>query len=350
MDRGYDTRHIATVSVSLQGTTRQAAALAYFEDVLEKLRRIPDVRSVTATDFLPLDATMFLGGPFGLDGRPAKENSMIVPVMPDYFQTMGGRVLYGREISVAEVRNDAKVAVVNERFAAEFGSPQDALGHEVTLGRQPPRKIVGVAKDMDYNGGMFDANSMQIFVPANKPGAFYPTFAARVDGSAEDFLVKMRDAVQSVDDQVPVFGAKTMEERLARALLRPRFYTTVALCFAGFALILAVIGVYGVVAYAVSQRTQEMGIRMALGTTALRLRSTVLSQGLLPVVLGSLPGIVCAQLAGRFLESLIAGAKPVDLELSILTVAVLLIIASTSIWAATRRIAVLDIMEILRST
>jgi putative ABC transport system permease protein len=349
MDRGYDTRHIATVSVSLQGTTRQAATLAYFEDVLQKLRGIPGVRIVTATDFLPLDAAMFLGGPFGLDGRPATENSMIVPVMPDYFQTMGGRVLYGREISAAEVRDDTKVAVVNERFASEFGSPRDALGHQVTLGKQPPRKIIGVAKDMDYNAGMFDANSLQIFVPASKPGAFYPTFAARVDGRAEDFLAKMRDTAQLVDDQVPVFGAKTMEERLARALLRPRFYTTIALCFAGFALILAVIGVYGVVSYAVSQRTHEMGIRMALGTTALRLRGTVLSQGLLPVLWGSLPAIACAQLAGRFLESLISGAKPVDLELSILSVALLLIIASASIWAATRKIAALDIMEILRS-
>jgi ABC-type lipoprotein release transport system permease subunit len=202
---------------------------------------------------------------------------------------------------------------------------------------------------MDYNGGMFDANSMQIFVPANKPGAFYPTFAARVDGNAEDFLAKMRDAVQSVDDQAPVFGAKTMEERLARALLRPRFYTTIAVCFAAFALILAVIGVYGVVSYAVSQRTQEMGIRMALGTSSFTLRRTVLSQGLLPVVLGSLPGIVCAQLAGRFLGSLVAGAKPPDLELSILSVGFVLMVATTSIWAATRRISALDIMDILRS-
>jgi putative ABC transport system permease protein len=222
MDRGYDTRHVATVSVSLQGTTRQAEPLAYFEEALERLRRIPGVQSVTATDFLPLDATMFLGGPMGLDGRPAKENVMMVPVLPDYFQTMGGRILYGREISAAEVRNDTQVAVVNERFASEFGSAEEALGHEVTIGRAR-RRIVGVVKDMDYKAGMFDANSMQIFIPGHKPGAFYPIFAARVDGRAEDFLAKMRATVESVDDQVPVFGATTMEARLARALLRPKF-------------------------------------------------------------------------------------------------------------------------------
>ena len=97
--------------------------------------------------------------------------------------------------------------------------------------------------------------------------------------------------VKSLCRNRPASWAHTMEERLARALLRRRFYTTVALCFAGFAVTLAVIGVYGVVSYAVSQRAQEMGIRMALGTTAAKLRGTVLWQGLLPVALGSFPGL-----------------------------------------------------------
>jgi putative ABC transport system permease protein len=347
MDRGYDTKHVATVSVALQGTTRQAGALAYFEEALERLRKIPGVRSATATDFLPLDASMFMGGPFGLDGRRASENSMIVPVMPDYFQTMGGRVLFGREISAAEVRGDAKVAVVNERFAREFGPPDEALGHKVTLGRTS-RTIVGVVKDMDYDAGLFDANSTQIFVPGSSPGAFYPTFAVRVDGSAETYLKMIQDAIVSVDAQVPVFGAKTMGERLALALVRPKFYNTLAACFAGFAVLLAVIGIYGLVSYAVSKRAQEMGIRMALGTTALSLRARALGHGLGPVVAGCLPGIAIAMSTGRLIESLMQGAKPVDFGVSIISVALVLLVASISIWIATRKISKLDVMEILR--
>jgi putative ABC transport system permease protein len=348
LDRGYDTEHVATVSVALQGTTRQAGALGYFDEALEQLRRIPGVRSATATDFLPLDASMFLGGPATLDGRRASENAMIVPVMADYFQTVGGHVLFGREISEAEVRGDVKVAVVSERFAREFGPPEDALGHRVALGRRDTRTVVGVVKEMDYAAGIFDANSMQIFVPASAPGAFYPTFAVRVNGDAEIYLKKIQDAVQSVDAQVPVFGAKTMGERLELALLRPKFYNTVAACFAGFAVMLAVMGIYGLVSYAVSQRQQEMGIRLALGTTSLNLRARALGQGLLPVAIGCIPGIVLAIFAGRLVESLMQGARPIDVGMSMFSAGLVLMVASASIWIATRRIEKLDVMDILR--
>src|SRR6201999_1936691 len=119
------------------------------------------------------------------------------------------------------------------------------------------RTIVGVVRDMDYNAGVFDANSMQIFIPSHTPGAFYPTFAIRVDGDAQSYLTRVRDAVQSVDNQVPVFGAKTMHDRLSEVLVRPRVYSALALSFAGFAMLLAVIGVYGLVSYAVSEKSQE---------------------------------------------------------------------------------------------
>jgi putative ABC transport system permease protein len=349
MDRGYDTQHVATVSVSLEGTTRKNAPLVYFEQVLERIRAIPGVRSATATDFLPLDATMFLGGPFGLDGRPARENSMVVPVQPDYFETMGGRILAGREITREEVRADAKVAVVNERFASNFGAPADVLNHSITIGRAAPRKVIGVVKDMDYDAGIYDANSFEIFVPGHNPGGFYPTFAIRADSNAQQYAAKLRDVVASVDSQVVVFGAKTMEQRLAQTLVRPRFFSTGAVSFAVFAVLLAVIGIYGLVSYAVAQSSRELGIRMALGTTPLHLRGSVLGHGLIPVVLGSLPGIMGAMLASRYLGSLIAGTKPVDLPISALAIGFVILVAATSIWIASRKISRLDVMEILRA-
>jgi ABC-type antimicrobial peptide transport system permease subunit len=123
----------------------------------------------------------------------------------------------------------------------------------------------------------------------------------RVDGRAEDHLAAIRDTIQSVDPQVPVFGVKTMEQRLDEVFANPKFYRTAIWTFAGFALLLAVIGIYGIVSYAVVQRTQEMGVRMALGTTPVRLRGMLLRQGLLMVVAGAIPGIAGAQLIGRFL-------------------------------------------------
>jgi predicted lysophospholipase L1 biosynthesis ABC-type transport system permease subunit len=237
---------------------------------------------------------------------------------------------------------------VNERFAAGFGAPQDVVGHQLTIGRDAPWKIVGVVHGMEYETDPTLANSNQVFIPSETPGSFFSTFVARVDG-AEDHLVAIRDTIQSVDPLVPVFGAKTMEQRLDEIFARPKFYRTAVWIFAGFALLLAVIGIYGIVSYAVVQRTHEMGVRMALGTTPARLRGMLLRQGLLMVAAGAIPGIAGARLTGRFLETLIDGAKPVDIIASVGLVMFLALIASVSIWAASRRIATLDIVAILRA-
>ncbi len=230
---------------------------------------------------------------------------------------------------------------------ANSGGLADAVGREVALGNDPPWKIVGVVKGMDYMTE--GANANQIFVPAQSPGGFFSTFVVRVDGRAEDRLAMIRDAIQSVDPQVPVFGVKTMEQRMADALARPQFYRTAVFCFAAFALLLAVIGVYGIVSYAVAQRTHEMGVRMALGTTPARLRMGLVRQGLIPIAAGAIPGIAAAILSGRLLESLVDGAKPVNAATYAASVLFLAEIAAMGIWAATRPIARLDIMEILRT-
>jgi putative ABC transport system permease protein len=351
IDRGFDVQGVVTAGVSLDGTTYELEKhrLPYFEDVLDRIRGLPGVRAASATEFLPLYASAFVGGPFGLDGRPAGRNSTLVPVLSGYFQTMGGRILYGREFTEAEVRSVARVAVVNERFAAGFGAPQDALNRQLTIEGDDPRKIVGVVKGMEYETDPTTANGNEVFIPSSTPGSFFSTFVVRVDGRAEDHLAAIRDTIQSVDPQVPVFGVKTMQQRLDEVFAEPKFYRTAVWTFAGFALLLAVIGIYGIVSYAVVQRTQEMGVRMALGTTPVRLRSMLLRQGLLMVAAGAIPGIAGAQLTGRFLESLMDGAKPIGLAASAGLGLLFAIVAAASIWSATRRIAGLDIIAILRS-
>jgi ABC-type antimicrobial peptide transport system permease subunit len=273
----------------------------------------------------------------------------MIPVLSGYFEAMGGRILYGREFTAAEVRSGAKVAVVNQRFALEFGAPADAIGRQLTIGREAPWKIVGVVKGMEYETDPTTANGNQVFVPSATPGSFFSTFVVRVDGRAEDHLAAIRDAIQSVDPQVPVFSVKTMQQRFDEVFASPRFYRTAVWIFAGIALLLALIGIYGIVSYAVVQRTQEMGVRMALGTTPVRLRGMLLWQGLLMVAAGAIPGIAGARLTGRFLESLMDGAKPIGLAASAGLVLLFALIASASIWSATRSIARLDITSILRS-
>jgi putative ABC transport system permease protein len=350
IDRGFDCSGLATVNVALEGTTHQTdpSRLGYFQEALARVRRLPGVRSASATEFLPLYATGFIGGQFRMNGRPAAESSMLVPILPDYFRTMGGRILWGREFTDSEVRDNTTVAIVNERFAGEFGAPRDALGGEIAIGNDPPLRIVGVVKSMDYMTE--GANGNQIFIPDNSPGgSFFSTFVVRVNSRAEDLLPMVRDTIQSVDREVPVFGVKTMDQRLADALARPQFYKTAVLCFAAFALLLAVIGIYGIVSYTVAQRTHEMGIRMALGTTPARLRVTLLRQGLIPIAGGAILGIAGAALSGRLLESLVEGARSLNATAYAASVLFIAFIAAIGIWMATRPIARLDIVEILRS-
>jgi predicted permease len=350
IDRGYDVRQVVTVNVSLDGTTHQLdkRELPYFEQVLDRIRHLPGVRAASATEFLPLYASAFVGGPFGLDGRPAARSSKMISVMGEYFRTMGTRILYGREFTDAEVHSGARVAVVNQRFAAGFGAPQDAIGHQLT-NESDRWTIVGVVKGMEYETDPTTAHGNEVFIPSTNPGSFFSTFVVRVDGRAEDRVAEVRDVIQSVDPQVPVFGAKTMEQRLEDIFASPEFYRTAVWFFAGFALLLAVIGIYGIVSYAVAERTHEMGIRLALGTTPVRLRGVLLRQGLLMIVASAIPGIAGAQLSGRFLETLIDGAKPIGLGMSAGLIFLLALVASTSIWSASRRIATFDIMAILRS-
>jgi putative ABC transport system permease protein len=348
IDRGFDRSGLATVNVSLEGTTHQtdASRLSYFEEALARVRRLPGIQTASATEFLPLYADAFIGGRFRVNGRLAAKASMVNPVLPDYFRAMGGHILWGRELTDAEVRNNARVAIINERFASEFGAPANAVGSEF-VNDDEHWKIIGVVTTMDYMTE--GADSYEAFVPDRSPGSFFSTFVVRVNGRAEDRLAMIRDTIQSVDRDVPVFGVKSMEQRLADLLARPDFYRTAVLCFTAFALLLVVMGVYGIVSYTVARRTREMGIRLALGTTPERLRARHLWQGLVPIAGGAIPGIAGAVLSSRLLESIVEGAESVNAATYAACVLFIAFVAALGIWLATRPIARLEILEILRT-
>ena len=153
--------------------------------------------------------------------------------------------------------------------------------------------------------------------------------------------------MQAVDPKVPVFNIRTMDERLDAVLARPRFYTTTLIFFGGLALLLAVIGLYGIVSYGVQQRTREMGIRLALGTTPGRLRGAVLRQTFTIIAAGAVAGTLLTSLFGRYLESLVHGALS-SADTVALSVALLALTATCAVWSATRHIARLDIADVLR--
>ncbi|HEX5424796.1 MAG TPA: ABC transporter permease [Candidatus Acidoferrales bacterium] len=350
-DRGYNVKGIATVSVSLDDTTYQSGdrQLPYFEEVLERLRRLPGVLSVSATEFLPLYAKGFIGGSFGIDDHPAERNSMMVPVFADYFETMGGRILYGREFNDAEVRSDAKVAVVSEGFAASFGEPSHAIGRRLTNAGGSSWQIVGVVKGMNYGTEPTLVKQFQVFIPPTHPGIFpAATIVARVDAPAVSRLAAIRDTIRSADPRVPVFNAKTTQQRLDEIFVHQRFYRFTIWAFTGFALLLILVGTYGLLSYTVARRTSEIGVRVALGATRSNIGRMVLGQAFLTVFVGILSGAPLIFWVKRLAASLM-GSAPGSLTAPIAFGSVaILVVALLAAYIPARRAMQVDPMVALR--
>ena len=357
IDRGFTADGVVTASVALDGTVRDKPGLRlqYFEEVLDRLRRLPGVRSASSTEFLPLLSGKFIGGPYAFDGHRSAPGTgtSVIPIMADYFAATGGHVLYGREFTDAEVRSNANVVLVNETFARLWLAPADAVGHTVRGPDGTVRRVVGVVRNLDFMGqyisDVFDVNPPETFVPAYNPGGFDSTFVVKVEGRPENHVAEIRAALLSVDRGVPVYGVETMQQRMDRAFTRPKFCRTALVFFAGFGLLLALIGVYAVVSYAVTQRTHEMGVRLALGTTPTRLRARFVREGLAAVVIGILGGTACAVNAGKLLGRLIEGATAFDVVTHIVATISICLVSAASIWIATRRIASMDVVGILRA-
>jgi predicted permease len=346
IDNGFDVQSIASMSISLTGTGYEGEARrAYYQDVMRRVREVPGVTAASATESLPLHVDTFSGFAFQLDhAGPKSTLTHLARIAPDFCKAIRCAVIAGREFTDEDLGSNERVAVVSDEFARQFGESAAAVGRHLTAERWPSIRIIGVTKGVRPYG---PAHSPQptVYLPSRAPDEL--TLVIAVAGAARDRIGVIREAVQAVDPRVPVFNIRTMDERLDAVLARPRFYTTTLIFFGGLALLLAVIGLYGIVSYGVQQRTREMGIRLALGTTPGRLRGAVLRQTFSIIAAGAVAGALLTALFGRYLQSLVHGALS-SADTVALSVALLALTATCAVWSATRHIARLDIAAVLR--
>jgi predicted permease len=356
-DIGFRADHLVTVGLSLAGTREasESRQQEYYRDTLDRLRAVPGVESAAAVDFLPLDANSFMGARlFTEDGR---ETSPVVigKVTADYFRTMATQIVYGREF----VRSDAKeseetekVVILTEGVAKEIAEGSAVIGRKIRLRNlrkgQEQFTIVGVARPVRYRGPEWPGTE-EVFFPFDRYYANFATFVARVRGDAKDSLAPCRDAVESVDREIPLFGVKTYQQRLAETLAVPRFRTTIFLFFGAFALLLAIAGIYGVSSYSITQRRREIGVRIAIGASAQGVRSMILRQALWPIAAGMLIGFGGAAWQGRLLEHLLPAVPQVDMAACAASAVVLAAVAIVSIWSATGRVLELNPIDVLKA-
>jgi ABC-type antimicrobial peptide transport system permease subunit len=199
------------------------------------------------------------------------------------------------------------------------------------------------------SAGPASSGEPEIYWPIREEPPAALTLVAKVEGPVEPYLASCRDAVRMLDRSVPIYDVKTLDERLQEVLGRPRFYTTATLFLAVLAVLLAAVGIFGTAAYSIAQRRQEMGLRMAVGASYLRIRSMILRESLMPIIYGTTVGLVFTVPLGRYLGHLIENATPPGFWLSIAAAALLLAAGLIAAWSATGRVLAIDPIEALRA-
>lgn len=321
------------------------------ESLLENVRAIPGVINAAATTLLPLSGT---GGTlhFNIQGRPPRSSSDWISlnfraVTRSYFSTMEIPIRRGRGFEPTDRQGSPHVAVVTETFARQFFPGEDVIGKRISLGTEfdgtePWREIVGVIGDV-LQSPDGDGKS-ELFVPYEQyPDDFFSrmyqniTLAVRTAGEPATVTSGFRAAVKAMDPNQPIVNLRTMADVKNAAVTQPRFRTTLLGMFAAMALILAGIGVYGLLAHGVAQRRGEFGVRIALGATSTQITTLVVREGLLLATIGLAAGAFVAMLTVRLVQTMLFGVTMWDTGAWIMSGAALVIVALIASWVPARR-------------
>jgi len=348
VDIGADPRNVVAGTVTLPGTkypdsTRQAAA---FGALLERVRVIPAVREAALASDLPVTTDWQSGvtfealPPVAVGSEPMLN---IVIADQDWFRTMRMRLLVGRDIAVSDVAHAPPVAVISQSIARRLGGPAKAIGQRVKLGRatgtNPWLTIVGVVNDTKDIGLDVEPRGTMYLPLAQRPTASL-WLAVRTTGPASAVVPALREALAGVDPDVPLANVQTIEEIVASSIAQPRFSMLMLGIFATIALLLAAIGIYGVISYSVAQRTHEIGVRMALGARQVDVVRMVAKQVLVMAGVGIAIGGALALAAGGVLTKLLFGVRPSDPltfgAVALGLAAVALVAAAVPAWRAAR--------------
>jgi putative ABC transport system permease protein len=357
-DLGLKPDHLLTLSFSLPKSQYNPAQQdAFYGQFLERVRALPGVESAAGIWPLPLggDNAEFA---FNIEERPAASTNWpqarLGLATPGYFSTAGIPLLKGRLFTEHDDAKAPRVLIVNKAFADKFFPGEDVIGKRITSGATAPgedpdtkREIVGVV------------GSAKLFAMDTEPQPIYyfpyqqlpwmpPPVILRTALPPATLESAVRKQMAALDPLVPLYQVRTMEELLSTQVTEPRFHTVLLGCFAGMALVLTMVGLYGVMAYSVTRRTREIGLRMALGASRSTVLSMVLKQALVMLTAGLGLGLAASLAADRLLESMLFGVSalnPVVLGLSGLLVSLTGLLAA---YLPARRAAAMDPMVALR--
>jgi predicted permease len=369
VDPGFSdpaTIQTARIWIPASVSVDQAQITRIEREMLDNIAALPGVAAAGFASHIPMDAGGASSGPIAIEGQTVAPGEIQplrrwIRVSPGYFGVMGTPLIAGRDVTWNDIETGGRVALISEDFARELATePAGAIGKRVRPGPFPEdgwREVIGVVKSVRQDGLSATAPSA-VYFPVltqnlfNVPVAGTPSvaFVIRSERAGVSSLVEeIRAAVRSVSASVPVAQERTMRDLYAASLARTSF-TLVLLAVAGaMALALAVIGIYGVIAYVVSQRAREIGIRSALGARPQQLERMFLRQGFVLAGAGLAVGIVAAVALGRWMQSLLFGVGPLDPVTYAAAVGVTLLAAALASYVPARRAAAIDPIETLKA-
>ncbi len=355
---GFNPQNLLTMRVSLRGPRYQedAAIVTFYDQLVEKLKASPDVQSVSTRSYLPVALNEdFANLSFIVEGQaPDPANRPIAyynAVSPDLFRTMQIPLLRGRAFDSHDVMKAQKVIIINETLAQRYFPGTDPLGKRMTLNDENAKEedwatIVGVVKDTKQRE-LSGKPAAEMYLPfAQSP---HRSMALMIrTTNPESVVYAVRQDIQALDPGVPLYGVRNMENVISESIAAARFRTSLLAIFAGVALILAMIGIYGVMSYAVTQRTQEIGIRMALGARVMDVLKLVVKNGMWLAVIGTTVGLAGALAITRLMATLLFGVSPTDFGTFALTTFGLLLVALVACYIPARRATKVDPLVALR--
>ena len=316
---GFNPDNLLTARVFLNADDYPQAQqkAAFFQQALQQLETIPGVQSVGATTTLPLGGGS-MNFKFSVEGQLAKTDAekaaaQYRAISPSFFRTMGVTVLQGREFTDKDESNAPGVVVVNESLARRAFPNGDALGKRITMtyGKPTPKEIVGVVSDVKHLRLNEDAKP-EMYVPYSQNPWASMTFVIRTTVPPNDLVPVVRERIWSVNKNQPIDKILTMNQILYESVAQPRLSAFLLGVFAVLAFVLSAVGIYGVMSYLVSQRTHEMGIRMALGARSADIFRLVIKQGMTNVLIGIAVGLILSLIATRVLSGLLYGISATD--------------------------------------
>lgn len=316
---GFRTDNVLTFSVAPNVASEQRAQ--FFSEVITGLERLPSVESASAVTILPLEGSNWTTG-FDLpddESMPEQAEPMAQyhSVMPRYFDTIGARITAGRDFDSSDVRGEIGSVIINQAMARRFWRDQDPLGKTIGVGMRfsgnDPRRyrIIGIASDISDTSPAEPVRPA-LFVPYTQQTSFHYVFVVRTAVPPLEVVDDARAVVAGIDAGTPMDEITTLDEVLAAAISDRRFNTIIMGAFAGLALLLATVGLYGVMATMVIERRREIGIRMALGAHSTRVVRSIVKQSLLLTAIGVGIGVIASQALIGLIASLLYAVSPAD--------------------------------------